>query len=275
VHAAQSPPSGATANWPRVYVRRYHVQSIWSDGRHNAFPGIARVGNYYYVTFRNAIAHQSEDGTSKIFVIRSAADDLKKWEKVAEFTNPRNIRDPLVFDNLRRRRSGGAFRSTTSRRRATTHRGRPVVFQRGASARRGFAEAGTASLLPDQRRLARPGQVRQTGGRVMQMKNLPVTLADYKMAEAELRARLREFNPLDNLQPLIAKKIPIFVVQGDIDKAVPYKEHVLPLKERYEAGGGPIAVKLVIGQGHLGSPAFYQCQELIDLVLQQAGVQAK
>jgi len=109
----------------------------------------------------------------------------------------------------------------------------------------------------------------------MQMKNLPVTLADYKMAEAELRARLREFNPLDNLQPLIAKKIPIFVVQGDIDKAVPYKEHVLPLKERYEAGGGPIAVKLVIGQGHLGSPAFYQCQELIDLVLQQAGVQAK
>ena len=98
-HAAEPRPSGATAKWPRVYVKRFHVQSIWSDGRHNAFPGIARVGNYYYVAFRNAISHQSTDGTPKIFVIRSAADDLKKWEKVAEFANPRDIRDPLVFEN--------------------------------------------------------------------------------------------------------------------------------------------------------------------------------
>lgn len=102
------------------------------------------------------------------------------------------------------------------------------------------------------------------------MKNLPVTLADYKMTEAELRARLPEFNPLDNLKGLIVHKVPIFVVQGDIDKAVPYRDHVLVLKERYEAGGAPITVKLIVGQGHLGSPAFYECQELIDFVLKQA-----
>jgi pimeloyl-ACP methyl ester carboxylesterase len=107
------------------------------------------------------------------------------------------------------------------------------------------------------------------------MKNLPVTLADYGMTEADLRARLPEFNPLDNLAPLLARRIPIFVVQGDSDKAVPYEEHVRPLQQRYAAGGGPIAVKLVIGEGHLGSPSFFECQELIDFVLQQAGVRAR
>lgn len=107
------------------------------------------------------------------------------------------------------------------------------------------------------------------------LKNKPVTLADYKMTEAELRARLPEFNPLDNLQGLIANKVPIFIVQGDIDKAVPYDENVRLLKERYEAGGGPISVKLIIGEGHLGSPAFYECPELIDFVLKQAKAKTK
>ena len=31
--------------------------------------------------------------------IRSRADDLKKWEKVAEWTREHDCRDPLVFDN--------------------------------------------------------------------------------------------------------------------------------------------------------------------------------
>jgi pimeloyl-ACP methyl ester carboxylesterase len=107
------------------------------------------------------------------------------------------------------------------------------------------------------------------------LKNMPVTLADYRLTETELRARLPEFNPLDNLQGLIAHRVPIFVVQGDIDKAVPYDENVRLLKERYAAGGGSITVKLIVGEGHLGSPSFYACPELIEFVLQQAQAQTK
>jgi predicted esterase len=102
------------------------------------------------------------------------------------------------------------------------------------------------------------------------MKNLEVTLPDYQLTEAELRARMKEFNPLDNLDGLLKHKLPMFVVHGDVDKAVPYEENTGILKERYEAGGGSIAVKVIKGEGHQATPAFFECPELIDFVLKQA-----
>ena len=83
--------------FPRAQVGGLYTETIWKDGRHNGFPGIARVGDFYYVTFRSADSHQA--GSAKIIVIRSQAGDMKKWEKVAEFTRDHDCRDPLVFDN--------------------------------------------------------------------------------------------------------------------------------------------------------------------------------
>lgn len=85
------------APFPKALVQSVWVQSIWADGKHNGFPGIARVGDFYYVTFRSSESHQA--GNATIRVIRSAANDLKKWEPVAEFTREHDCRDPLVFDN--------------------------------------------------------------------------------------------------------------------------------------------------------------------------------
>jgi predicted esterase len=93
------------------------------------------------------------------------------------------------------------------------------------------------------------------------------TLADFALPEEELVEKLRQFNPVDNLQGLIEKKVPIFVVHGDSDTAVPYDDNTRLLKERYEAGGGPITVKLVAGEGHKATPSFFECQELVDFVL--------
>ncbi len=107
------------------------------------------------------------------------------------------------------------------------------------------------------------------------LKNLEVTLADFNLTQAELRARLSEFNPLDNLNGLSKKKVPMFIVHGDADAAVPYQENTLILKDRYEAGGGPIDVKLIAGEGHRVSPAFFANGELIEFVLKQAKATAK
>jgi hypothetical protein len=99
-HAAGEPSAPKlTARWPRALVNRFHVSKIWSDGRHNGFPGIARVGNFYYIVFRNAENHFVQDGTPRIIIIRAAADDLGKWTQVGEFATDRDARDPLVFDN--------------------------------------------------------------------------------------------------------------------------------------------------------------------------------
>lgn len=95
------------------------------------------------------------------------------------------------------------------------------------------------------------------------------TLADFALPEAELVAKLKEFNPIDNLQGLLANKVPMFVVHGDSDIVVPYADNTRLLKERYEAGGGQITVKLIPGEGHKVGPAFFECQELVDFVLAQ------
>lgn len=85
------------APFPKALVQSVWVQTIWADGRHNGFPGIARVGDAYYVAFRQSDAHGAE--SSHILVIRASAKDLQHWEKVADFTRDHDCRDPLVFDN--------------------------------------------------------------------------------------------------------------------------------------------------------------------------------
>ncbi len=97
------------------------------------------------------------------------------------------------------------------------------------------------------------------------------TLADFALPEAELTARLSQFNPVDNLQGLLANKVPMFVVHGDSELVVPYADNTRLLKERYEAGGGQITVKLIPGEGHKVGPSFFECPELVDFVLKQAG----
>ena len=98
------------------------------------------------------------------------------------------------------------------------------------------------------------------------MKNKEATLADYALTEAEFVARLKEFNPVDNLQGLLANKVPMFVVHGDSDTLVPYDENTRILKERYEAGGGRITVKIIRGEGHKATPSFFECRELLEFV---------
>lgn len=95
------------------------------------------------------------------------------------------------------------------------------------------------------------------------------TLADYGLTEAELVARLGEFNPIDHLDGLIKHRVPFFVVHGDSDVVVPYQDNTELLKERYEAAGGSISVKVIPGEGHKVTPSFFECQELVDFVLKQ------
>jgi len=96
------------------------------------------------------------------------------------------------------------------------------------------------------------------------------TLADFGMPEEELNAKMKEINPVDNLKGLLANKVPMFAVHGDSDVVVPYDLNTGVLKERYEAGGGQITVKVIPGEGHKVGPSFFECRELVDFVLSHA-----
>lgn len=96
------------------------------------------------------------------------------------------------------------------------------------------------------------------------------TLVDFAMPEADLIAKLTEFNPINHLKGLLENKVPMFVVHGDSDVVVPYDDNTKLVKERYEAGGGQISVKIIPGEGHKVSPSFFECQELVDFILKHA-----
>lgn len=96
------------------------------------------------------------------------------------------------------------------------------------------------------------------------------TLADYGLSEEELRAKLAEFNPPDNLAALAKAKVPLFAVHGDKDALVPYDDNTKLVKEKYEAAGGSFDLKLIPGGRHEVTPAFFECQELVDFVLKLA-----
>jgi pimeloyl-ACP methyl ester carboxylesterase len=67
--------------------------------------------------------------------------------------------------------------------------------------------------------------------------------------EEELFAKA--VNPIDNLQPLAAAKVPLLHVYGDADTAVPWDENTGVVAERYRKLGGEITLIAKPGVGHV------------------------
>lgn len=57
-------------------------------------------------------------------------------------------------------------------------------------------------------------------------------------------------NPVDNLKPIAAAKIPVLHLAGDADEVVPYEENTVVIRDRYEKLGGDITVIVKKGMKH-------------------------
>lgn len=97
-------------------------------------------------------------------------------------------------------------------------------------------------------------------------------LEDYAIPEKDLLANLNNYNPIDNLKGLLANKIPMFIIHGDSDEVVPYKENSKLIRDRYEAAGSNISIKIVDGGKHEETNAFFECPELLDFIYRQVPV---
>lgn len=89
----------------------------------------------------------------------------------------------------------------------------------------------------------------------------------YGMAEAELRERLKEHNPIERLAPLAKAGVPILHLHGDSDKVVPLERNSGELAARYRALGGPIELIVVKAKGHQVCDEFFKSQRLVDFFL--------
>ncbi len=94
----------------------------------------------------------------------------------------------------------------------------------------------------------------------------------YGMSADELTERQDELNPIRRAKELAAAKVPVFIIHGKDDKVVPLEKNSAELERIYAANDAAdlIEVIKIEGQGHNYWPGFFQCQELVDFVIEQA-----
>jgi len=92
----------------------------------------------------------------------------------------------------------------------------------------------------------------------------------YRLSADELAGKLGEHNPTERLAALAKAGVPLFAIHGDVDSLVPLEANSGEVQRRYRQLGGKMRLIVPPGQGHNMWPGFFQCQELVEFVLQHA-----
>ncbi|HVC92215.1 MAG TPA: prolyl oligopeptidase family serine peptidase [Pirellulales bacterium] len=94
----------------------------------------------------------------------------------------------------------------------------------------------------------------------------PAGLA-YGLDRDQLQARLKEFNPIDNLEPLAKAGVKIYHIHGTGDDVVPIGPNSVELARRYGELGGGMEIEAIEGGKH-GGPEFYSSKRALDFLLE-------
>ena len=92
----------------------------------------------------------------------------------------------------------------------------------------------------------------------------------YETTESQLDAARAVHNPIDRLDALAKAGVPIFHIHGDDDQVVPLDANSAELAKRYRLLGGPMTLRIFEGQGHSMWHGWFQCQELVDFLIDRA-----
>ncbi|MCP4194742.1 MAG: sulfatase-like hydrolase/transferase [Planctomycetaceae bacterium] len=94
----------------------------------------------------------------------------------------------------------------------------------------------------------------------------------YGVSEEVLAAEQQKFNPIKRAAVLADANIPVFIIHGREDTVVPLAENSEALESVYQSKGRGdlIEVIKVKGQGHSFWPGYFQCQELVDFLVDKA-----
>jgi dipeptidyl aminopeptidase/acylaminoacyl peptidase len=94
----------------------------------------------------------------------------------------------------------------------------------------------------------------------------------YGLSPEDLKASLKEHNPIEKIAVLAEARVPACFIHGNIDTVVPLKENSARFVEQYQAAGAANLVTLIIAQdqGHNFWPGFFHCKELIAFTIEKA-----
>ena len=87
-----------------------------------------------------------------------------------------------------------------------------------------------------------------------------------------LLANQQQLNPIKRAVELAEAKIPVWIIHGKDDKVVSLADNSLALKQAYQSNsaGDLITLVEIEGQGHNFWPGFFNCQELVDFLIEKA-----
>jgi hypothetical protein len=89
----------------------------------------------------------------------------------------------------------------------------------------------------------------------------------FNMAPNELKGRMNEFNPIDNLKPLADAGVRILHIHGAQDAGIPVEENSIEFLQRYEGRGGEVELEILEGYGH-GGDIFYTSDKAIRFLVE-------
>ena len=94
----------------------------------------------------------------------------------------------------------------------------------------------------------------------------------YGISAEKLRAQQATLNPIKQADKLAKARVPVLIIHGKDDRVVPLAENSAALEATYQTNdvGDLIKVIKVDGQGHNFWPGFFQCQELVDFLIEKA-----
>lgn len=92
----------------------------------------------------------------------------------------------------------------------------------------------------------------------------------FELTADQLEGRLSEYNPVDRLQQLAARRVPLFAIHGDVDRVVPLELNSGLAADRYKEFSGSFELMIPPGQGHNMWNGFFECQELVEFVVRHS-----
>lgn len=148
-----------------------------------------------------------------------------------------------------------------------------LVKQRGFSAKPALLARSRGGLFALNWAAEHPDQVSCVAGiyPVCDLRSYPGlgnAAPHYGVTAAELEKQLDQHNPVDRLKGLAAAKVPLFAIHGDVDKVVPLEANSGAVEKRYRELGGTMKLIVPPGQGHNFWQGFFQCDALVEFVLE-------